>query len=314
MDKTIRRNEFCIIGLPRCDFVFSSTRNCFIAYGFDESTLEMTILKNLLREEGIQADEASGTLAPAQNAFCVKICSKIITSQFCIVLINNDIKNGEEVPNANVNMEYGLMLGFNKCVLPFQRESQRLPFNVAGLDTIKYNQGNFEQKAKEAIKRAIELTNQTAPPQVAFDQIIQAFIITKKALYTSVDNPGDRAVFDLGNPLGFNLLNDFSGFKYIFMGNFSALRVEAVLWRVKMLDKIIQERLSSVGKRVKTGIMLKHQAGLFRKVFKEAEVWLIVTSNEDKSKVVDNIKAQPLKLKTTVFSREDIISELKKQP
>ena len=43
MDKTIRRNEICVIGLPRCDFVFSSTRTCFIAYGFEESPLEMTI-------------------------------------------------------------------------------------------------------------------------------------------------------------------------------------------------------------------------------------------------------------------------------
>ena len=33
MDKTIRRNEICIIGLPRCDVVFFSTRTRFIAYG-----------------------------------------------------------------------------------------------------------------------------------------------------------------------------------------------------------------------------------------------------------------------------------------
>jgi hypothetical protein len=33
MDKTIRRNQICVVGLPRCDFVFSSTPTCFIAYG-----------------------------------------------------------------------------------------------------------------------------------------------------------------------------------------------------------------------------------------------------------------------------------------
>lgn len=138
MDKTIRRNEICAIGLPRCDFVFSSTRTCFIAYGFQESPLEMSILRWVLEEKGIQPVEASGALAPAQNAFCAKICSKIITSQFCAVLLNNEESGGREIPNANVNMEYGLMLGFNKYVIPFQRASQKLPFNVAGLDTIKY--------------------------------------------------------------------------------------------------------------------------------------------------------------------------------
>ena len=132
MDKRIRLNEICVIGLPRCDFAFSSTRTCFIAFGFEESPLEMTILRKLLQEKGIQPVEASGILAPAQNAFCAKICSKIITSQFCIVLLNNDESGDKEIPNANVNMEYGLMLGFNKYVIPFQRESQKYPSTSRG--------------------------------------------------------------------------------------------------------------------------------------------------------------------------------------
>src|SRR3989337_590378 len=110
MDKTIRRNELCIVGLPRCDFVFSSTRSCFIAYGFEDSPLEVGILKRVLEDRGILAVEAGGALAPGQSAFCAKICSKIITSQFCIVLINHDEEKGQLVPNANVNMEYGLLL------------------------------------------------------------------------------------------------------------------------------------------------------------------------------------------------------------
>ena len=57
MNNKIRRNDICIIGLPRCDFVFSSTRTCFIAYGFEESTLEMTIIRNLLEMKGILAIE-----------------------------------------------------------------------------------------------------------------------------------------------------------------------------------------------------------------------------------------------------------------
>src|SRR5437879_4581546 len=115
MDKRIRRNEICVIGLPRCDFVFSSTRSCFIAYEFGTSDLEMTILRRLLQDRGIEPVEAGAAMAPGQNAFCVKICSKIIVSQFCIILLTH----GGGAPNANVNMEYGLMLGFNKYVIPF---------------------------------------------------------------------------------------------------------------------------------------------------------------------------------------------------
>jgi len=146
MDKSIRKNGHCIIGLPACDYVFSSTRSCFIGYSFESSSLEKGILKSILIELGIEPIEAGQRLAPGENAFCVKICSKVITSQFCIILLNNEISGETEIPNANVNMEYGLMLGFNKYVIPFQKDNQKLPFNVAGLDTIKYTNSNFERK------------------------------------------------------------------------------------------------------------------------------------------------------------------------
>ena len=67
MDISIRKNDHCIIGLPRCDFVFSSTRTCFIAYGFKTSPMEMTILRNLLEKKGVQCEEAGGQLASGQN-------------------------------------------------------------------------------------------------------------------------------------------------------------------------------------------------------------------------------------------------------
>ncbi|MCD4768881.1 MAG: hypothetical protein K8R35_01775, partial [Bacteroidales bacterium] len=82
--------------------------------------------------------EAGGDIEPAKLAFCTKICSKIISSQFCIVIINDDLKDDTKIPNANVHMEYGLMLGFHKYVIPFQREEEDLAFNVSGLDTVKY--------------------------------------------------------------------------------------------------------------------------------------------------------------------------------
>jgi len=50
---------------------------CFIAYGYGESTLEMTIIKKLLNERGIQPVEAGGVVLPAVNAFCGKIVLKL---------------------------------------------------------------------------------------------------------------------------------------------------------------------------------------------------------------------------------------------
>src|SRR5262249_39986271 len=144
---------------------------------------------------------------------------------------------GREIPNANVNMEYGLMLGFNKYVIPFQRAAQRLPFNVAGLDTIKYSDADFERLAVGAVDQAIRETQQDAPPPFSPDQILEVFLLIKKALITPINTEGDRNIFQMGSPLGFYLLNDFTGMSYMFFGNFTALRPEVVVWRVQMLTE-----------------------------------------------------------------------------
>ena len=310
MDKSIRRNEICIIGLPRCDFVFSSTRSCFIAYGFKESPLEMNILRSLLNTRGIQPVEAGGALAPGQSAFCAKICSKIITAQFCAVLLNNDETNGIEVPNANVNMEYGLMLGFNKYVIPFQRGSQKLPFNVAGLDTIKYSDSEFERLAGAALDQAIDETQQDAPPPITPDQILETFLLTKKALVTPLNTEGDRSIFQMGQPLGFNLLNDFSGFNYMFFGNFTVLRPEVIVWRVTMLSEILDGRRATLEDRARKGILTEEQAHLFDEILGRLQIWIVVTTTEAKEAVKASFGSTSYAV--DVFSVEDVSSEIEK--
>lgn len=312
MDKRIRRNELCVIGLPRCDFVFSSTRTCFIGYGFEESTLEMTILRNLLGARGIETVEAGGTLAPGQNAFCAKICSKIIVAQFCIILVNNDVKNSIEIPKANVHMEYGLMLGFNKYIIPFQRESQTLPFNVAGLDTVKYTSQNFERKASEAIDAAIVATTQETTPLLSPDQILEAFLLSKRLLVVSLTSQGDRDIFELGRPLGYNLLMPFDGMRYVYFGNFTALRAETVLWRLRTLEAIIQERIGSLPERIRLGVAQVNPQlmALLKKFLDELQIMVLVTGDEDRTKVQEEIAAKPLAWPVQVFSLSDIDSAL----
>lgn len=314
MDKTIRKNQICIIGLPRCDFVYSSTRSCFIAYGFDESSLEMDLLKKLLEEKGIQPIEAGGYLAPAQSAFCAKICSKIITSQFCIALLNNDEKNGIEIPNPNVNMEYGLMLGFNKYVIPFQKASQKLPFNIAGLDTIKYDNKIFKDKAISAIDQAIKETNQNEVPQDTSDQLLNVFILSRNYVWSPVDNEGERNILRLGLPLGFNLLHDFAGNNYVFLGRFAALRPEAILWRLKKLNEMLNGRRGSIQQRVKDKIATPEQAAVLERLFETLQIWVLVTSGEDKKAIQYELSKQPMIYATDIITIDGMTSELSAVP
>jgi hypothetical protein len=312
MDKRIRRNEQCVIGLPRCDFVFSSTRSAFIGYGFEESSLEMNILKHLLSQKGIEPMEAGGTLAPGQNAFCAKICSKIITSQFCIILLNNDVRDGVEIPNANVNMEYGLMLGFNKYVIPFQRAEQKLPFNVAGLDTVKYTNQDFESKAALAIDTAIAATTQHDVPPITPDQLLEGFLLANRMLVVPLNTDGERQIFQLGQPLGFNLLMTFDGLQYVYFGIFTALRQEAVLWRLKTLQDIISSRVGSIEKRIEMGFGRPdaRQLAAINVFIEKLQVWVLVTSDEDKAAIASTATTLGLKWPVKMFAISDIRTAL----
>lgn len=312
MDKRIRRNEICVIGLPRCDFVFSSTRSAFIGYGFTDSTLEMNILKHLLSERGIEPFEAASALAPGQNAFCAKICSKIITSQFCIILLNNNVSNNVEIPNANVNMEYGLMLGFNKHVIPFQREEQKLPFNVAGLDTVKYTNQNFQAKASHAIDTAIALTTQDAVPAIPPDQILESFLLAKRVLIMPLNNEGERNLFQLGQPLGYNALLTFDGLQLVYFGNFTALRKEIVIWRLRILQEILTARFGSIGERIRRGINIPKSTELaaVSAIVENLQVWILVTSDDEKSHLDSTTSTMEFKWPVKIFSISDIKAEL----
>ena len=305
-----KRNESCIVGLPRCDYVFNSNRSCFIAYGFEESRLEMDILQGILNSNNIEVFEAGGSIDPGKNAFCTKICSKIITSQFCIVLLNQDTKKEIKMPNANVNMEYGLMLGFNKYIIPFQRDSETLPFNVSGLDTIKYSQSNFKDKAEKAILQAIEETKPKAYENLPVNRIIEKFLMVKDAFVSPIDDIGHKNIYDLGSPFGYYLLNDFSGLQYHYLGIFNLLSIEKVKFRMNKLNQVLNARFSSeaLKQKVELGIVEASGIALAEKLFKQMSAWIIVQTDDDKNLLAEYCK--DLKFPFEVFSLTEINSQI----
>ena len=309
MDNSIRRNERCVISLPKCDYVFSSTRSCFIGYGFRESPLEVGILRRLLEERGIDAVEASGSLTLGQYAFCTKICSKIIVSQFSIVLINDDTLEGVKVPNANVHMEYGLMLGFNKYVIPFQRESDKLAFNISGLDTVKYSNVDFEVKEKHAIEQAIKATNQdNATTRQDVNQNVLAFLLSKNVMLCTLQDVGEQNIFHLGNAVCFNLLTDFEGFQYVYFGNFAHLTASAIAWRLDRLQHVLRSRLGAEGlaKRVALGLINPAQSALAQMLLSGLRIWILTANDGIKANIA--VRAVDSGMHIDVFSLEDVES------
>lgn len=310
MDLSIRRNESCIIGLPRCDYVFNSNRSCFIGYGYLESNLEREIISTILLEKNIDPIDAGTLKKPAQNVFCTKICSKILTSQFCIILANNDTKKSKEIPNANVNMEYGLMLGFNKYVIPFQKENQKLPFNTSGLDTIKYTSDNFKSLAEKHIDEAIQITTNLVSPKGLTDVVVDTFIASRDAYMSGLDDVGEKSIYRMGSPFGFWLLNKFDGLNYVYFGQFTKERPEIICWRIKLLIKMLEGRMKSFPNRVEYGIVKQEQLPTLEKLFKQIEIWLLVQTDEDREIINKFMKKENINRTTQIFTAHEIKKEL----
>jgi len=111
-----------------------------------------------LTKVGIEPIIAVKERAYGQDIFCTKICGKIIESRFCIVILDDNIVNGKNIPNPNVYYEYGLMTSLKKHIIPLQKEGLKLAFNIQSYDTIKYKNENIGSELDRAIKDAIKIT------------------------------------------------------------------------------------------------------------------------------------------------------------
>ncbi len=238
-------NDSCIIGLPTCGYAFSSSRMAFIAAPSDDDfQLELEILQVLLREKEYESYIAVQRVDPAKLAFCTKICSKIITAQFCIVLLNSSTHREHpdiRIPNPNVHLEYGLMLAFKKYIVPFQREGDQLAFNIRPLDTILYTNATFRHKADEAIDAAILTAGTTSRPAPVLPQTEQIlkYLAIRGVRLSDIATPDTKWLYGLGSAAGFLL---FEGREVVYIGSFERESAKEVTFRLKLLLQVCTMR------------------------------------------------------------------------
>ena len=145
----------CFFTGEPCSKVKGSSDTCFVAVPSKGFENELRIVGEILTDKRIDFYVALLNVEPSKNAFCTKICGKIIESRFCIVFLDKDLSG---CLNANVFYEYGMMSSLRKPIIPLQREGERLPFNVQSLDVVKYTDDDFHEKVLRAIEMKIEET------------------------------------------------------------------------------------------------------------------------------------------------------------
>ncbi len=155
---SIKFNDKCLVRHQDCKRIFGGSHTCFVACpSSDEIALELEIIRQKLREVEVEPYIAVDQREFQKDIFCKKICTKIIESLFCVVILNDvvDAKDKVRKPNANVYYEYGLMTAFRKKIVPVQFVEHNLAFNIQSLDTLKYNTKNFSRLIEEAIRMTL---------------------------------------------------------------------------------------------------------------------------------------------------------------
>lgn len=158
--------------------VISESRNCRVATidnlvfiigsGSPEFSIEIDKTKEVLRNFGFKgyfallSEEEKGL-----DAFCDKICSKIRSCVFCVVLLNDPIVHecidketrqpqSVRAPSANVYYEFGIAVALEKKVIPLIRKDMEPPFDIQHLDAIPYaNLEELQEKLRSSVKATL---------------------------------------------------------------------------------------------------------------------------------------------------------------
>lgn len=154
------RNDKCFVRKELdCGRYFGVSKTCFIACpDSEEIGLELSIITDKLKKEGIEPFIAVKERVYGEDIFCTKICGKIIESMFCIIILN-DVKNGKKysIPNPNVYYEYGMMTSMNKEVIPLLKNGQKPVFNIQSFDIVQYAPSNLSTGIEGAIKKTVAI-------------------------------------------------------------------------------------------------------------------------------------------------------------
>lgn len=147
---------------PPKDLVF------IIGSGSSEFEEELKVAKEVLKGFGFKgyfallSEEEKGL-----DAFCDKICSKILNSLFCLIMLNDPValeyideaskeKKILRAPRANVYYEFGIAISLRKRIIPIMREGTKLPFDIQHLDAMPYNGlEELKNKLTEAVKATL---------------------------------------------------------------------------------------------------------------------------------------------------------------
>ena len=135
-------------------------------------------------------------------------------------------------------------------------------------------------------------------------------MMDRELLVSPLDSEGERNIYRMGESLGFNLLNSFSGDNYVFFGRFASLRPESTIWRLRKLNAVLSGRRAAIPARVAEGLVSREQADLIERLFQTLRILVIVTGDTDKHGIIEQLKAHPLDYQIEILTVTEVLHEV----
>ena len=290
------QNRSCILDLPYCGHFFGSEPGVFIAIPDKEKyVFEINALDNLLKERGLKSYLMPEAVKQNKIVFCEQVCSKIISSSFCLVFTEKTLGR-----STDVHLLYGIMLAFDKMVIPLEKIVPATK-GFTPLPVIVYYPDNFYSIAGTVIEKAC---SKAAAKGLlgAFhgDEELQQYFVKQGLRALPVEDPVTRSFYRIAYPLDFILLQ---GEAFVFFGSFESLEHEEVAARLRLLFQGLSEMKNRFETLFKNTFSFESMEIAYR-IFSKISIETVVSGNIDIKKLLSEISGATIPI--TVINRETI--------
>jgi hypothetical protein len=295
MKETVQ-NRSCMLDLPYCGHFLGCEESVFIAIPDGEKYgMEISTLNGLLGERGLKSYIMPVAGKEDKLTFCEQVCSKIISSRFCIVFTEKNLAR-----SADVHLSYGIMLAFDKIVIPLEKIATNSD-GFTPLPVIIYYPDNFQTIAGTIIEEALpKASKRGLLGMLHGDEELQQYFVRHGLRVLPLDNPVTRAFYRVAYPLDFLILE---GNTFVFFGSFESLNHEEVAARLRLLIQGLMElkgRFETLFKNTFSFEMME----LAYRIFSKISIETVVSGNINVGKLLSEISGGTIPIK--IINRETI--------
>jgi hypothetical protein len=286
-----------MLDLPYCGHFAGSEESVFIAVPEKvEYEMEINTLNDLLRAKGLKAYIMPELSDHDKIMFCERVCSKIISSRFCLVFTDKNLAR-----SADVQFSYGIMLAFDKIVIPLEKAVSKAK-GLAPLPVIFYYPDNFRSIAQAIIEEALLKTSTKGLLGMLHgDEELQQYLVSRNLKPLPIENQVTREFYRIAYPADFLILE---GTAFVFFGAFESLGHEEAAAKIRLLIKGLMKMKSRFETVYKNTLPFESMEFIYR-VFSNIKIEVLVSGDIDIKRLLS--ETSDATIPVTIIYRDNIM-------